>query len=226
MNNNNNVIKGAIFDCDGTLLDSLGAWRSLEEEVARQAGVVVTPEEHKLFTTFTIPEVARYFHEQYGFGQSTEAVKAIMDEYMMAYYEAAHLLPGAEALLESCARNEVKMTMASSSKAEFLRAGAKATGIAGYFCAIISVDEVGASKREPAIYNRARDVMGTEKPLTWGFEDSLYAMDTLVGAGYPVLGLYDEAHGVPQCEVEKRSRLAVPSLERVVVQEGKLQLLR
>ena len=76
--NNNNVIKGAIFGCDGTLLDSLGAWRSLEEEVARQAGVLcpVTPEEHKLFTTFTIPEVARYFHEQYGFGQSTEAVKS------------------------------------------------------------------------------------------------------------------------------------------------------
>ena len=67
--------------------------------------------------------------------------------------------------------------------------------------------------------------MGTETALTWGFEDSLYAMDTLVGAGYPVLGLYDEAHGVPQREVEKRSRLAVPSLEHVAVQEGKLQLL-
>lgn len=222
--NNQHVIQGAIFDCDGTLLDSLGAWRSLEGEVARQAGVTVTPEEHKLFTTFTIPEVARYFHEQYGYAASVEAVISIMDEYMMSCYEQAQLMPGAREILEACARNNVKMTMASSSKAEFLEAGAKATGIADYFCAIISVDAVGASKREPAVYNYAREVMGTDRPFTWGFEDSLYAMDTLVKAGYPVFGLYDEEHGVPQTEVEKRACLAAPTLESADVNEGKLVL--
>lgn len=222
--NNQHAIQGAIFDCDGTLLDSLGAWRSLEGEVARQAGVTVTPEEHKLFTTFTIPEVARYFHEQYGYAASVEAVISIMDECMMSRYEQAQLMPGAREILEACARNNVKMTMASSSKAEFLEAGAKATGIADYFCAIISVDAVGASKREPAVYNYAREVMGTDRPFTWGFEDSLYAMDTLVKAGYPVFGLYDEEHGVPQTEVEKRACLAAPTLERADVNEGKLVL--
>ena len=103
-------------------------------------------------------------------------------------------------------------------------AGAKATGIADYFCAIISVDAVGASKREPAVYNYAREVMGTDRPFTWGFEDSLYAMDTLVKAGYPVFGLYDEEHGVPQAEVEKRACLAAPTLESADVNEGKLVL--
>ena len=224
MNNQQNLIKGAIFDCDGTLLDSLGAWRSLEGEVAKIAGVTVTPEEHKLFTTFTIPEVARYFHEQYGFAKSVEAVEAIMDEYMMAHYETAQLLPGAREILESCAQNNVKITMASSSKAEFLQAGAKATGIADYFCAIISVDEVGASKREPAVYNHAREIMGTPRELTWGFEDSLYAMDTLRNAGYPVLGLFDEEHGVPEAEVRKRANITAATLENVVVEEGILKL--
>ena len=57
-------------------------------------------------------------------------------------------------------------------------AGARATGIADYFSAIVSVEEVGASKREPAVYDRAREAMGTERALTWGFEDALYAMDT------------------------------------------------
>jgi beta-phosphoglucomutase-like phosphatase (HAD superfamily) len=186
------------------------------------AGVTVTPEEHKMFTTFTIPEVARYFHEQYGLASSMEAVMGIMDEYMMSYYERAHLMPGAEAILESCARNNVKMSMASSSKPQFLWAGARATGIADYFSAIVSVEEVGASKREPAVYDRAREAMGTEKAFTWGFEDALYAMDTLVKAGYPVFGLYDEAHGVSQVEVEKRARLVAPTLENVAVREGNL----
>ena len=47
-------------------------------------------------------------------------------------------------------------------------------------------------------------------------------MDTLAKAGYPVFGLYDEAHGVPQVEVEKRARLVAPTLESVAVREGNL----
>ena len=55
----NFVIEGAIFDCDGTLLDSLDSWRGLEGVLSQEAHVQVTPEERALFTTFTIPEVAR-----------------------------------------------------------------------------------------------------------------------------------------------------------------------
>lgn len=217
-----NVIKGAIFDCDGTLLDSLDAWRGLEGVLARQAGVQVKPEERKLFSTFTIPEVAHYFHANYGLGASDGEVVGFIDEYMMAYYRSASLLPGAARLLESCEAAGVAMCVVSSSCAKYLEAGLASSGVRSFFRAVISVEDLGTTKREPAAFNHACGLLGTEKACTWGFEDSLYAMDTLRNAGFPVVGLYSEADGVPQAEVEARANIALPSLEHLIVRAGSL----
>ena len=57
--------------------------------------------------------------------------------------------------------------------------------------AVVSVDDVGKPKREPAVYDRARSLMGTELSRTWGVEDALYAIGTLKRAGYHTLAVYD-----------------------------------
>lgn len=216
-------IEGAIFDCDGTLLDSLETWRGLEGMLEREAGVSVTREERKQFATFTIPEVSRYFHEVYGLASSTEAVIGIVDDYMMAYYaHAAKPLPGVLELLEDCKREGVRMSVASSSTPAYLEAGLECAGIRGYFDAVLSVEHVGAPKREPLIFHEACRQLGTAPEVTWGFEDSLYAMATLRNAGYPVVGICDEAEGVLRADVEREADIAVDSLEDLTVMEGKL----
>lgn len=93
--NKGNRITGAIFDCDGTLLDSLNAWQGLEGELSQAVRVKVTPEERAQFATFTIPEVARYFHEHFGLFSNSDAVIRFIDDYMMEYYShQAQALPG------------------------------------------------------------------------------------------------------------------------------------
>lgn len=216
-------ITGAIFDCDGTLLDSLETWRGLEGMLEREAGVTVTREERKKFATFTIPEVSRYFHEEYGLAASTEAVIGIVDDYMMAYYaHAAKPLPGVAELLEACKREGVRMSVASSSTPAYLKTGLECAGIRSYFDVVLSVEHVGAPKREPVIFHEACRLLGTDPATTWGFEDSLYAMDTLRNAGYPVVGICDEAEGVLRGDVECSADVAVDSLEDLTVAEGKL----
>lgn len=213
---------GAIFDCDGTLLDSLGAWRGLEGMLARDAGVQVSLEERKLFCTLTIPEIAHYFHANYGLAKSDKAVVSIIDDYMMSYYRNASLLPGAEQLLEACAQNNVVMSVCSSSCAAYLEAGLSSSGVREYFKAVVSVDDLGTTKRSPEVFEHTCRLMGTQKSQTWGFEDSLYAMETLRSAGFPVVGLYCDADGVPQNKVEACATIAVPSLECLTVQQGTL----
>lgn len=209
-------ITGAIFDCDGTLLDSLDAWRGIEGVLAHEAGVEVSTEERALFTTFTIPEVATYFHEVYSLGKNVSAVQDLINEYMMNYYHnEATLLPGVRVFLESCARANVAMSVASSSASAYLEAGLTGTGIREYFSAVVSVDDVGASKREPRIFNYSRELIGTPKATTWGFEDSVYAMNTLHAAGYPVLGLYDEGEKITFTELQSIADLSIRSFDEV-----------
>lgn len=215
---------GAIFDCDGTLLDSLQAWSGVEGELARAARVQVTPEEHTLFATYTIPEVSAYFHRTYGLGASPAAVTALIDDYIMDYYQhRARALPGVAAFLEACAQRGVVMSVASSSPSIYLEAGLKAAGIRSFFTAVISAEDLQTTKREPLVYQHAAQQMGSNLATTWGFEDSLYAMDTLLAAKFPTVGVHEPREGISFEELVARVDVAIRSFEELsIAPDGRL----
>lgn len=183
---------GVIFDCDGTLIDSMGAWRTMEDELARRAGVTLTKADTDIITTFTVPECAAYFHGHFGLGDSEAEVVGIINEVMTAFYrERSQARPGTLELMRGLAELGVHLSVASSSPQPFLQAGLEHCGFLPYLDAVVSADDVGASKREPLIYWRARELMGTPLEGTWGIEDSVYALRTLRAAGFRTIGAYD-----------------------------------
>lgn len=183
---------GVIFDCDGTLVDSMGVWRELEDELARRADVELTRADTDELTTLTIPECGAFFHERFGLGKDAADVVGMIDEFMMEFYrERSTARPGALAFVKGLAERGVPMSAASSTPKPLLVAGLEHCGFAPYLLDIVSVDDVGKSKREPAVYDRARESLGTAREETWGFEDSSYALRTLRGAGYRTVGIYD-----------------------------------
>ncbi|OUO89853.1 HAD family hydrolase [Gordonibacter sp. An230] len=183
---------GVIFDCDGTLLDSAGVWREVEDELARRVGVRLAKADTDELTTLTIPEAGAFFHERFGLGRDAADVVGMIDELMLAYYrERACERPGALAFVRALAERGVAMSVASSSPQAYLQTGLATAGFLPYLDAVVSVDDVGRSKREPAVYDHARALMGTSLRYTWGFEDSAYAVRTLRAAGYRTVGVYD-----------------------------------
>ena len=65
-----------IFDCDGTLLDSMRVWREAETELARRANVTLSAADTDALTAMTIPECGAFFHERFGLGASGDEVIA------------------------------------------------------------------------------------------------------------------------------------------------------
>lgn len=183
---------GIVFDCDGTLLDTIGVWRDAERTLFEMAGAQPTKEYSDMLVTFTLPETGRFFHETLGLGSSAADVLRLLDDILLDFY-ATKAVPreGALSFVRALAERGVPMTVASSSPQAYLRAGLDATGFSPYLAAIVSVDDAGASKREPAVYDLAREACGTSRAATWGFEDSLYAIRTLSRAGFRTVGVYD-----------------------------------
>ena len=98
---------GVIFDCDGTLLDSMGVWREMESEFARRAGGELSPADKELLTTLTTPEAGRFFHEKFGLGASPQDVVRMVGEYMMEYLFSRRHVP-ADGLVDDCLDSRIE----------------------------------------------------------------------------------------------------------------------
>ena len=201
---------GIVFDCDGTLLDTIGVWHEAERELYRRAGATPAPGDHAIIVTLTLPEVGEFFHDRYGLGASAADVSHLLEGILIDFYETkAAERPGALEFVRMLADRGVPMSVASSSPQAFLQAGLAGAGFLPYMKAVVSVDDVGSSKREPAVYDRAREAIGTDRAHTWGFEDSLYAVRTLNRAGYPTIGVYDCDESGPYADLAREADIVI-----------------
>ena len=183
---------GAIFDCDGVVIDSAHMWRKTESELAHRAGTPLSPEHQHAIISMTIDEVGVYLHREIQLGESPQDVVHMINDLMTDFYRTQSTpMPGVLPFLGELNRLGVHMCVVSSSPALFLELGLKHVGAYDYFCKVFSVDDFNTSKRSPFIYEHALETMGTSPENTWGFEDSYYACQTMNNLGICSIGIYD-----------------------------------
>lgn len=181
-----------IFDCDGVLIDSAHVWRDTEGELCRRAGHPLSEEQQRAIVTMTIGEVGDFLHENIGLGDDGSHVVHMIDELMLDFYaNRATPIEGVEGLLRGLHDRGVDMCVVSSSPKPYLLAGLERIGVAHLFKAILSVEDLDTSKRDPLIFRHAMDLMGSEPGDTWGFDDSYYAVETMRDLGICTVGVYD-----------------------------------
>ena len=114
----------------------------------------------------------------------------------------------------------VPCAVASSSPHFMLGPGLEESGLAEYIGPVVSVDDVGASKREPAAYDRARELLETPREQTWVFEDAAYALRCAKTAGYPTVAVWDCDESGTFEELGALADIAVRSFEELRLEAG------
>lgn len=216
------MIKGAIFDVDGTLLDSMEIWEDVAIRYLKSIGVEAEPDLPEVMFTMSLPEGAAYVKEHYRLTRETdEIIKGVLDIIRKYYEETAPLKPGVTKILEELSGKRIPMTVATSNNKEEVEAAFKRLGIASYFSRIFTCEEVGAGKTRPDIYMKAAEYMGTRPEETVIFEDVLHAIRTAKKAGFLAVGLYDEASKADQKAIEKEADWYAKSMEGLDIMESK-----
>lgn len=187
-------ITGAIFDFDGTLFDSMPIWKGIRKKFFEKIGLILSAEEEKLFEGLYLQESLVLAKEKFGIAQSNEELFTLFFGYIKEQY-LSHAYPKNDIIdfLEKLKANGVKMGIATATGKPALKAVLEKFGMLGYFEAIYSTYTVGASKKEPKVYDTVLEVLGTDKETTWVFEDALYAAKTVKAAGYNLVGIFDES---------------------------------
>ena len=197
-------ITGAIFDMDGTLLDSMDYWAGAPSEFLRQNGIEPLPNDAgKFFLEKGMTSAHKLWSEKYGLTLSLEETREQIYEITKKGYESnVSVKAGAKELLERLKSAGVKMCLATATDRDVVEAVLKRLGIDGYFSRIFTCTEVGKGKAFPLIYEIALDYLGTDKETTYVFEDAHYAIVTAKNAGFKVVGIYDRNVFVSKDEIK------------------------
>lgn len=187
------MIKGVIFDVDGTLFDSMGAWHDSGYNVLKSLGIDADKRIGDIFFSMTMDEVIDYIKENFSVNESREFLKnGIHDQVEYAYRNEIELKPGVMRILDWVKDSKIPATIATSTDRFLIEIGLARLGIEDYFDEIYTATEVGKGKNYPDIFQLAMDKMGTKPEETWLFEDGLYSMITAKAYGMPVVGVYDK----------------------------------
>jgi HAD superfamily hydrolase (TIGR01509 family) len=197
-------LKGAIFDLDGTLLDSMHVWFDIGPAYLKSIGIEPEADIRERLRTMTLEEAAAFFRVHYGLKRSVQEIVDDINRLIEhEYFENVPLKPGVKEALSDMREKGVKMCIATATDRYLVEAALRRLKIAPYFQRIFTCSEIGKGKTEPDIFLCAQAELGTKREETWVFEDSVYAVRAAKSAGFPVAGVYDSYVEAREEDIEK-----------------------
>ena len=207
--------KYAIFDMDGTLIDSMVFWKNLATEYLTSKGILQIPADIlEQIKPLTMSESAALFRREFGL---TGDVEAQMNEMMEDHYRNdIPLKPGVWEYLENLHRQGVRMCVASATAEHLMESCLTRLGVRQYFEFLLSCETVGAGKRSPLVYQESARRLGTVPGEIAVYEDALYAVQTAKAAGFHVVGVYDDSAADSWQAIEQESDEVILNWEEAV----------
>ena len=186
------MIRAAVFDVDGTLLDSMPIWENAAAVFLAKYGIEAEAGLGRRLYPLSMQEGAAYLQEKYRLSMSSDKIIAGVGAVVSDFYAAeAPLKPNAAAFLNALREKSIPMAIATSNERSAVEAAFRRLGILQYFTEIFTCSEIGAGKTKPDIYQRAAEALQAAPGCTWVFEDAYYAAKTAHDAGFQVAGVYD-----------------------------------
>lgn len=182
-------IKYAIFDADGTLLDSMHIWDTVDGAFLMMRGIF--PKEDRIFHKYGYFNAVNHIIEEYGVNLTPDEIRVEIMKILRYYYDnVATAKEGVREFLQALKDNGVHCVVATATDRSIMVPALRRLGLLDYFDEVFSTKDTGISKHDPHIYNLARDFLGADEDL-FIFEDAAYAIDTAVKAGYRIIAVED-----------------------------------
>lgn len=195
-------IKGAIFDLDGTLFDSLWVWGEIDFRFLHSRGIEVPPDYAMAVSTMNFNRCAEYTIERFGLNESPDALMSEwLDMAMEIYANEIGLKKGASKLLSLLKSNGIKLAVATSSDKKLYLPALKNNHIYEFFDYIADTSDI-RGKDFPDVYLKAAKGLGLEPSECVVFEDLPTAIVSAKKGGFTTVGVFDR-HMKPTSEQKK-----------------------
>lgn len=198
-------LQSAIFDMDGTLIDSMKMWRSLGRGLLERHGITPPPDLDEIMKPLNLQEGTAWCKEYGKLEEPLEVlIQEIWDHVEHFYRHEVQAKPGVKESLSILKMEGVWMYIATATDRPLAEAALKQAGLDGYFRGMVTCEEAGQGKEQgPEVYERALRRLRSTKKDTVVFEDALHAVRTAKNAGFRVAAVYDPSAENDQEEMRR-----------------------
>jgi HAD superfamily hydrolase (TIGR01509 family) len=208
------VIDAVVFDMDGVLIESEEIWDAVRETYVRERGGRYDEEIQRAMMGMSSREWSQYLHDTAGLAESPDTINAdVVQRMLAAYRQHLPLLDGAvEAVHRLAAR--YPLAVASSSNRPIIDTVLEVSGLAGFFQATVSSEEVARGKPAPDVYLEAARRLGVAPERCAAIEDSHNGIRSAKAAGMLVVAIPNPTYP-PDAEALAAADIVLESIARL-----------
>ena len=186
------MLKGLIFDFDGTLFDSMFIWDTAGEVYLRSIGKEPEADLQKVLKPMSLFQSAQYIREKYNIPLSVEEIMDGVNRTVESFYfHTVEPKLGVIVFLEELYRRNIKICIATATDRYQVEAALQRCKMRHFFSKIFTCTEVGSGKDRPDIFRKAMEHQQTDRNTTAVVEDAYHAICTAKQDGFLVVGVYD-----------------------------------
>lgn len=198
-------MRGAIFDVDGTLLDSMGVWWDVLIDFFKENGQTLKDEDALKYYDMTLDESIPLMKRTLGITDVTDAEISDKLKYMagVAYAKTIPIKEGADKYIRKLHNSGVKIALATSGYEELCKRAFTRLGIWDCIDACAFSSEVGVDKSHPDVYILAAKRLGLKPEECTVFEDIKKGIEGAKSGGFRTCAIFDATNEAETEELKK-----------------------
>jgi HAD superfamily hydrolase (TIGR01509 family) len=199
---------------DGVLVDTERDWDASRREVAAASGGRWHPDATTDMIGMSAPEWSRYMHDELGVDAEPEEInRRVVARMLERVGSGPPLLPGARSAVEGLAARW-PLGLASSANRPVIDAVLDASGLARFFAATVSSEEVPRGKPAPDVYLAAAEALDVDPSAAVAIEDSTNGIRSAAAAGMVVVAL-PNTHYPPDADALAQADSVIGALDEL-----------
>lgn len=190
------MLRAAIFDLDGLLIDSEPLWQLAEVEVFARAGLHITTQECTQTMGYRIDEAVAYWAKKQPWVGYTNAqvVAMVVERLKELMTERGKPLPGVMHTLDFFESRNIPMAVASSSNLDIIEHALAILGIRQRFQVVCSAQFEDYGKPHPQVFIKAAQLLNVSPDECVVFEDSFFGLIAAKAAKMKAVAVPEHQH--------------------------------
>lgn len=186
-------IEAVLFDLDGTLIDSMWLWKTIDIEYLKKFNLEFPDDFQDEIEGMSFTETAQYFKDRFDLPVEIDAIKEEWNIMAGEYYK--HRVPlkaYVVKFLDFLLANNYKIGIGTSNSKELVNMIVDKFELKNHFGSIRTSCEVEKGKPHPDVYLKVAEDLGVKPERCLVFEDVPAGIMAAKNAGMKVCAIYDD----------------------------------